>query len=480
MKLLSLFKKNEILCIKGNEDVNICALSQKADKIVSNGLYFCVKGISGDGHNFVDIAKKNGCIALVVERFVDSNLPQILVKNVRKIMPMVCNRFYNDVLKELKLIGITGTNGKTTTTEIIYNMLLLDGKKVGLIGTNGVKFNENNIKTYMTTPDTVDLFYYFNLMCSFGIEYIVMEISAHAIYLNKIYGLKFEIGALTNISQDHLDFFKTMSSYAKSKLMFLENNYCKKVLINVDDNYGNLFSKLKIVNSITYGIEMPATNFACDIDKNLYGYKFLMNIFDNVFKIKLNLLGKFNIYNILLASSVAKLLGVSNKSIKSCIENLTAIPGRMNVFKLKNGATAVIDYAHSPDSLEKILIELKERCKGDLITVFGCGGNRDKGKREIMGMIASKYSNKVIITNDNPRFEKPLNIAKDILKGITEKYFLELDREKAIEFAYKTSTKLDIILIAGKGAEDYMEINGQKLSYSDIATINKYIKTKNK
>ena len=476
MRLIDLFKEKEILDFRGDTSKEILSLSQKADKKCERGLFFCIKGISGDGHDFVNLAKSNGCVALVVERFVDSELPQILVKKVRNIVPVLCNRFYNNITKKLTFIGITGTNGKTTTSEIVYNMLLFDGKKAGLIGTNGIKFNGNTFKTHMTTPDTVDLFYYLNLMMINGIKYVVMEVSAHAISLKKLEGIKFEIGAITNISEDHLDYFHTMKDYSLTKLKFLKKKYCKVSLINVDDEVTKLFTKVKGINYVTYGIDNPAKVFACDVVQETNGTKFLMNIFDNVFDVNLKLIGRFNVYNALLASSIAKMLGVSNYAIAKTLNNLNKVDGRMNVYYLKNGATAVIDYAHTPDGLEKVLKELKSLCEGKLIVVFGCGGNRDKIKRPIMGKIASQYADEIIITNDNSRDEDKLCIAKDIIKGLEGNFRLELDRAKAINLAFNISQDKDIILLAGKGAEDYMEIKGKRIPFSDKNEILKYIK----
>ena len=475
MKLIDLFRKKEILGTRGDVSIEINSLTQKADRQTKNGLFFCFKGISGDGHNFTRKAQKNGAVALVVERFVKSELPQILVKNVRNIMPVLCNRFYNNVTRKLKFIGITGTNGKTTTTEIIYKMLLEDGKPAGLIGTNGVTFNGKTYKTFMTTPDTVDLFYFLNKMVKTNIEYVVMEVSAHAISLKKFEGIKFEVSGITNITEDHLDFYHNMKNYSLAKLRFLKKKYSKQSLINVDCDVSSLFTKIKSVNAITYGINNPARLFACNIEPKALGTHFLMNIFDNVFDINFQLIGLFNVYNAVLASGVAKLVGVSNFAIFKVLNNLKPVDGRMNFYKLKNGAIAVIDYAHTPDGLEKVLSELKNICQGKLIVVFGCGGNRDKQKREIMGKIASNLADLVIISSDNPRFEEPLDIAKDIIKGIKGDFMLELDRKQAINRAYKNSSQNDIILLAGKGAEDYLEIKGKKIKYSDKEQIEKYI-----
>ena len=435
MLLSELIKKIKVVEVRGNINIQVKGLSQKIDLVKKGDLFFCYKGVNNNGHDFAYKAKQNGAVALIVEKFVEVDLPQILVKNTRKIMPVVCNIFFYDVLKYLYLIGVTGTNGKTTSTTIIYDLLNTNGYKVGLIGTNGIKFLNRKINSNLTTPDTVELFYIFSKMKNAGVKYVVMEVSAHAIALNKLLGIKFEVGALTNISQDHLDFFKNMTTYAKCKLKFLNKNYCKNIFINVDDKKGQLFSKIINTNTITYGLENPSKCFAIDIKYNLESTTFLANVFDDVLIVKSRLSCKFNVYNLLLAISIVKFIGLDKNQILNGIKNLSIVNGRMNLYKLKSGAVAIIDFAHTPDGLKNVLENLREINKNNKITtIFGCGGNRDKLKRSKMGNIASTLSDKVILTSDNPRNENPLKIINDIKKGINKNNYLIVEnRIAAIE-----------------------------------------------
>ena len=551
MKLKALFVKKDNIKTKGDIDIEILSLSQKADRKVEKGLYFCVNGLSGDGHNYTKMAQDNGCVALVVERFVDSELPQILVKNIRKIMPKVCNRFFGNITKKLTFVGITGTNGKTSTSQIIYSILNNSGKVAGLIGTNGIKFLDENYNLSMTTPDTVDLFYILSKMQKKGVKYVVMEVSAHALDLNKLHGIKFDIGIFTNLTLDHLDYFKTMHRYALAKLKFLKKFYSKNVIINLDDEYGKLFAKLTDAKLYTYAINSPAQSFAMDIKVYADSTTYLVNALDHVFDVSTNLIGMFNVYNALCSIIACLLLKVDDDIIYKTLCNVPKISGRMNTYSLCNGASAVIDYAHTPDGLEKVIGELNSIKKGNLIVVFGCGGDRDKTKRSVMGSIAYLNADIIILTSDNPRSENPLSIIKDILKGISidfseslslektdsqsailnnvrqdclnknyqtlkqndlkgnkskavkindnseefgnlfskvscqkinriktknKKVFVEVDRKTAIRLAIKESKAGDIILLAGKGDENYIEINGKKIDYNDKEVIQKYIK----
>lgn len=478
MLLKNLLKGVKVLDIKGSLDIDILCLSQKAEQVKKGSLFFCFNGVNFDGHNFVNKAEKKGAAALVVEHFVDSALPQILVKKTRNIMPKVCNNFFEGVVKKLKFIGVTGTNGKTTTTSIIYNILNASGKKAGLIGTNGVKYKNKFISQNLTTPDTVDLFYLLNKMQKSGVEYVVMEVSAHAIALNKVKGIKFEIGIFSNLTQDHLDYFKTMNNYARTKLKFLTKNYCKQVVLNVDDSYGCIFKKLVKTKLITYALNNPATCFAIDVQNFANHTTFVANVLDEVMFVTINLPCIFNVYNTLSAIIACKVLGIESKYILNAIKTMPEVEGRMNCYALHNNATAIIDFAHTPDGLEKVLQNLSSiKTNGSIITVFGCGGNRDRLKRSKMGEIASKYSNKIIVTNDNPRNESPKQIADDIVLGLkTNNYEIILDRKQAIIKAINFAKCGDIILIAGKGAEPYQEIGGVKYKYNDKDVILNYIK----
>ena len=477
MNIVKLIKGLKILDCRGDMMVDISSLSQKVEDCKNGCLFFCYKGVKHDGHDHVKQAVKNGAICIVCERFVDDcEVLQIRVKNVRDVMLKICNNFYNNVLGKLKFIGVTGTNGKTTCTTIIKNILENSDKRCCLIGTNGVEICGEKYPTNLTTPDTVKLFEIFNMALNKNAKYIVMEVSAHALDLKKIKGIKFEVGIFTNLTQDHLDYFKTMHNYAITKLKFLQKTYCKNVVVNTDDKYGKLFVKLTKANVFDYGVEEVCSNFATELNLTKDSSTFLVNAFDSVMEIKTNLICKFNVYNILACCVASKILGVDNDCIVEAIKKIKDIDGRLNFYKLKNEACAVIDYAHTPDGLEKVLENLKTLNKdGRLITIFGCGGNRDRDKRHKMGEIASYYSDIIFLTNDNPRWEDENEIIKDILAGIKKDVFVDANRERTIEKAISIAKKGDLILIAGKGNENYQEIKGVKYSYSDLKTIEKYL-----
>lgn len=476
MKLKDLLKNISVKEVRGNLDIEIKELSQSAKSHPTGGLLFCYKGVNFDGHDYCNEAEKNGFVALVVEHWVESSLTQILVRNCRNIMPKVCNNYYNNITKKLYFVGVTGTNGKTTTASIIWQMLNCDGKSAGLIGTNGVKFADIRQPSPLTTPDTVDFFRIINDMYKNGIKYVVCEVSAHAIDLKKLLGIKFDVGIFTNLSQDHLDYFGNMGNYALCKSKFLKKRYCKVCIINTDDDYGKLFSKVCDTKIVTYGLKDPARCFACDISFKDNRTHFLANVYDDVFDISTNLLCEFNVYNLLSSMIACKLLGVSNFAINDVACNVAKIDGRMNVFKLKNGATAVVDFAHTPDALENALRGVRKICQGKVVLVFGCGGNRDRFKRPRMGYVASVLADKVIVTSDNPRFENAEKIASDIVEGITKiNYEVVIDRRQAIVRGYKCCNAGDILLIAGKGAEDGQEINGIEIPFSDEEELKKFM-----
>ena len=477
MKLQDLIKKIGYIDTKGNLDVDIESLTQDATKKKEGALLFCYKGVNHDTHDYASSFASLGFCALIVERFVDSPLPQILVKNTRNIMPKVCDLFFGHISKKLKFIGVTGTNGKTTTTSIIYHILTQNGNKCALVGTNGTRYLGSTIPSRLTTPDTVEFFYMLDTFVEANVEYVIMEVSAHALDLNKLKGIHFDVAIFTNLTQDHLDYFGDMGKYAKCKLKLFQKNYSKYAIINTDDKYGRLFSKILSIPFTTYGIKDVADNFAIDIKYSLLGTSFIANVCDNIFDLKVPYLCEFNIYNILPAMICAKYLGVENSVIFDSLSRAPQVDGRMNVYPLKNASVAVIDFAHTPDGLENVLKGLSLLPHNRIITVFGCGGDRDRLKRPKMGQVASIYSDYIVVTSDNPRSEKPESIISGIVDGIkSTNYKTIIDRKSAIDYAYSFSKAGDIIVIAGKGAENYIEQNGQKQSYSDLYSILPYIK----
>ena len=474
MLLAQLFEG--VNCIIKGSDVDIKNVQKNSSDKVTSGLFFCYQGINSNGEDFVGEAINNGAVAIVVEEYLPFNLTQIKVDNVRKIIAKVCSNFFGSPDKKLKIIGVTGTNGKTTTTYILKNILKTAGKKVGLIGTNNVEIGEVFYKATLTTPDPQELFDIFSKMVKAQIEYVVMEVSAHALDLYKVWGVKFEVGAFTNLTRDHLDYFGNMQSYKKAKATFFNKTYCRNCVFNLDDDVGREFYNKCDCNKYSYALINPSDLFAVDIEMSISGSKYVVNCLDEIMYIQTVLPGKFNIYNCMAAILVARLLNISTDHIVAGLYTLASVKGRFNLFEVE-GKSVVIDFAHTPDGIENVLRTAKSLSKGSITTIFGCGGNRDKGKRQTMGQIASKYSDKVILTSDNPRFENAYQIIDQIKQGANDAIVIE-NRREAIITGITTSGKDSCILILGKGAEDYQEINGIKYPYSDYTVVEEYIKNK--
>lgn len=470
MNLKNILEDVKVLYARGIENIDIKDISISTNDIKKDSLFICLKGQSYDGHKFKDEAIKKGVIAFVVEEYDnDCQVPQILVPSTREALSYISKNFYKPK-KMPKIIGITGTNGKTTTTFMLNSILKSAGKNVGVIGTEGIFFNGNKIVLNMTTPDPIELFKYIKEMADVGVEYVVMEVSAHAIYYNKINALDFYAKALTNITEDHLDFFETMDRYLQTKIDYMNSGDCIKV-VNIDDECGyRIYEEMKEV--YTYGLYDGADIFAYDLSDDCSSY--VVNLFNKQVEIETQVLGKYNVENSLCAISLATLLGVNDKYIKEGIESFTSVDGRMNIYK-KDNKLAIIDFAHTPDAIEKLLTTIRPFTKGKLICLFGCGGNRDANKRSIMGNISSRLSDFVYITSDNPRFEDAGEIAKMIESGISQKNYTKiLNRKQAIESAILNMCDGDVLLLCGKGAENYMDIKGEKYPYSDKEELLKY------
>ncbi|MBE7074815.1 MAG: UDP-N-acetylmuramoyl-L-alanyl-D-glutamate--2,6-diaminopimelate ligase [Clostridiales bacterium] len=466
MKLKKLLNGIKVLNAKMLKNVNIENISNNTQDDLSNALYVCLKGKNADGHALKQEAQKRGAIAFLVEELdYDFNGLQILVKDTRLAFSIVAKNFYSKN-KLPKIIGITGTNGKTTTTNMVQHILNQSGKKAGLIGTEGIFYGNQKINLHMTTPDPLELFKHLNAMAEEGIEYAVMEVSAHAIYLKKIEALNFYVKAITNITEDHLDFFGDMQNYAKTKIDFIEKYKGIKV-VNLDDQM--VYKFLKNKKTFTYSKRLPADCMAVKLDGAGSEYDVLLN--GNELYFKTNLIGYYNVENALCAALICNKIGVKNEDIVKGIASFKSVDGRLNIYK-KGEKTAIIDFAHTPDALQKILNVAKTYAHGRVLCLFGCGGNRDSSKRALMGEIASNLSDYVYITNDNPRFENEKDIANQIASGIkNNNYEIICDREKAAFVASNCMCDGDILVLAGKGTEDYIEIMGEKLLYSDASVL---------
>ena len=476
MKFYDIISNLKFLGIKNYKEMEINSLTCNSKEKTENGIYFCIKGLSLDGHNYAEDAIKNGAVCLVVERYLNLPITQILVENVRSTMSYISSVFYSTNKTNIKFIGITGTNGKTTTTFVIRDILRKMGKIVGLIGTEGIYIDSEKLPNDLTTPDPIMLHKTIKDMQDAGCEYCVMEVSAHAIALNKIDDINYDVVGLSNITKDHLDFFLNMENYIACKSSLFDINHAKTGVVNIDAKYCKDIAKKAKIDVLTIGNEADLKI----INKNqtLKGSTFKLEHNNKTCNIRTNLMGEYNIYNITLATACLLQLGFSLKEIATSINNCEfSVPGRFNFVNVDAEFNVLIDYAHTPDGIKNILTAVKKLPVSKLITVFGCGGNRDRTKRNEMGQIALKLSDYVVVTSDNPRNENPDMIIDEIVRGIESKNMVRIsDRKSAIEYALSIAKKNDIVAILGKGAEDYQEIKGEKIPFSDYQVVENYFK----
>ncbi len=478
MKLLDLLKDVNYKKIIGKKDIDVKEIVMDSNKVVCDSLFICITGKDFDGHAYAKQAQSYGAIAIICEKEVDASITQIIVDNSRMAMSQVASNFYNNVDREMKIIAVIGTNGKTTTSHLIKNILESCSVKCGVIGTLGTYYCDKFIEPSLTTPDPIDLHKILKDMYDCGVRCVVMEVSAHAIYLDKVKNIRFFCAVFTNFSQDHLDFFGSMENYKNAKLKFFRDNECKYIVSNSDDKVGMEIARL-YSKTITYGLDNPADVFAISITCKNKSTSFFINLFDDVAQVNLGMIGFFNVYNALASSCVCYLMGIEQEKIIKALEQAKGVEGRLERIYSKQ-FDVIVDYAHTPDGLTKSLLAIRPLVNNRLICVFGCGGNRDQTKREIMGEISGSLADFSIITSDNPRYEEPIEIMTQIEKGMlkkSKKYLLIEEREDAIKYALDIAVKGDVILIAGKGSEKYQEILGIKKLYNDKDTVNEYLRS---
>lgn len=462
------------------DKINVLGICTDSRKVRQGYAFICIDGTNVDGHDFVNEAIERGASVIISERFLPFKTPQIIVEDTRKSVGVIASNYYGNPRKNFKLIGITGTNGKTTTTYMIKNILEKAGQKVGVIGTIGIVIDNKKYPNLLTTPDPIELHKTFKRMTDAGVDTVVMEVSAHAIALQKMEGVVCDVGILTNVTQDHLDFFETFENYSQTKRSFIKPKFCKVGIVNVDDEAGALIDSAMLnckrfnFKVDSFGIYNKANIHASGIKYDIDGTKFILDISNKLVAINTKIIGEFNVYNALAAAGACYELGVDLEKIKEGLDTMDFVSGRINVIKLPNGASVVIDYAHTPDGLQNILSSVRKVSNGKLFSVFGCGGNRDTTKRPIMGEISGKLADFSVLTSDNPRLEDPDSIIKDIESGISKisnQYICITDRVSAINYVLKELSSGDVAVIAGKGAEDYLDIGGKKIHYSDYETV---------
>lgn len=476
--------------IVGTKNKKIEKLCFDSKKTTKNSLFFCILGTKVNGEQYIFEAINNGAVAVVLQKsavlhaknvWADKiqnilpNVTYIFVEDVRKTMAIMSANFYNNPQKKLKMIGITGTNGKTSTSYIIAQMLQKFKKKVGVIGTSGIFVGEKKYPANLTTPDSPELFEILAKMVKCKVKYCVMEVSAHAIFFDKTFGINWTVKVLTNVKSDHLDFFKTLKKYQEAKQLFFQTGNC--FVVNGDDKVGKIIAQNHADITTTYGYEKQ-NSFSISSPKFSFGgSNFDVKFKNNLYHFATNLVGKFNLYNFLASIAVLQKLGFSIKKLQKKPQNYQIL-GRFSAFKLKNNCNVIVDYAHTTDSLFNLLKTIKQISGNKNIIVFGCPGERESKKRFDMGFVAGKFCETIIVTTDNPASENPRRIAFEILCGAKKtdaKMFFVEDRKKAIKKAFQNAKKDSNILIVGKGSEEYQIVGDKKVPYSDFDEVKKYL-----
>ena len=472
MKLSQLAKAAAPYVTSLSEDCHIGALSADSRLKTDRGLFFCVKGARTDGHAHAAEAVKNGAIALMVTQPIkDIPVPQLLVSDDRAAMALLTRAYYGFADESLKLVGITGTKGKTTTSYLVKAVLERSGFKCGLIGTTGNMIGDSWTDSTLTTPDPIELHRTLRMMADAGCDYVVMEVSAHALSMHRLEGLVFEAGCFTNLSQDHLDFFSDMEAYYQAKKSFFTSGGVKNAAICIDDAHAQDLLSSILVPRISFGIALDADIFARDIDIHKDGVTFSLVLWnERQYPVRLRLMGMFNVYNALAAAAISLSLGAAPETICTALESVASVPGRAEVLDTHTAYKVILDYSHSPDAMENILTAVREFTRGRVIIVFGCGGDRDHAKRPIMGAVAGKLADISILTSDNPRNEDPMEILSAVEQGIKptgSAYEVIENRREAIRHAMRIAEEGDVVLLAGKGHETYQEIHGIRRPFDE-------------
>ncbi|MEK8129718.1 UDP-N-acetylmuramoyl-L-alanyl-D-glutamate--2,6-diaminopimelate ligase [Paenibacillus filicis] len=484
MRLKELFAQLLVSRLIGDGDTEVTGLAMDSRKVKTGDVFFCIPGLTSDGHDYAETAVRRGAVALVAERELELGVPVLVVRDARSAMAFLANVYYSHPSRELKLIGITGTNGKTTTTYILEHILSDLGYRTGLMGNIhikvGTEYRENKATN---TQEALELQRVLREMADCGTDYTLMEVSSHGLDMGRVKGCRFRTAIFTNLTQDHLDYHGTMERYREAKsLLFsrLGNEYAADpadgqfAVLNADDPASEVFRQVTAAQTLTYGIDNPAADVRAEgIVMTGGGTRFRCVTFKGSAEIEIRVVGLFNVYNTLAAVTASLAEGLELERIAESLARLQGVEGRMEVVSEGQPYLVLVDYAHTPDGLENALSTIRQFAEGRVISVFGCGGSRDRTKRPVMGAIAAKYSDYVYVTSDNPRTEDPERILLDIEPGVlaagasSDRYELLADRKEAIRRAVGRATAKDVVLIAGKGHETYQEIGGVKHPFDD-------------
>ncbi|MBN1365365.1 MAG: UDP-N-acetylmuramoyl-L-alanyl-D-glutamate--2,6-diaminopimelate ligase [Syntrophaceae bacterium] len=503
MKLVRLIEGLNTVNISGDASGEVSGLCFSADKCEKDSLFVAIQGLKNDGHDFIEEAISRGAKFIVYEkdRQFSSSVTSIRVSDSRRALGILAKNYFGNPSADVTLIAVMGTNGKTTISYLLESVLKEAGLKCGVLGTINYRYNDKTYTAPNTTPESYEMQKILRAMTDDGVTHVIAEVSSHAVDLKRIDDCDFDLGIFTNLTRDHLDYHLTMENYFQAKKRFFveilpksRKMYSQKMIINADDQWGQKILEEVSLPALTYGMKSNCAIRPASYKLSLTGIEAEIDLPGGTVSIASPLIGKFNLYNIMAAAGAAFILQISPPIIKKGIEKLSNIPGRLEVVASAGGFNIFVDYAHTDDALRRVLQSLQELKKKRIITVFGCGGNRDRGKRTLMGEAATGYSNLTIITSDNPRMEDPLDIIAEIEAGVDKNkikkaeisnlkfngdvriYTVVPERRKAIEEAINVAEKEDIILIAGKGHEDYQILGTQKIPFDDRVVVKQILK----
>lgn len=480
-KLQHILKNVATIAVYGNSDIEVKGIAIDSRKVAAGFVFIAINGTQTNGHEYIDKAIANGAVAIVCEQLPNQlmqHVAYVLVENSALSTALMACNFYEHPSQKLKLIGVTGTNGKTTIATVLYNLFTKLGFVCGLISTVENKINKTVLPSTHTTPDAISINSLLQQMLDAGCSYVFMECSSHAIHQHRIAGLQFTGAIFSNITHDHLDYHKTFDEYIKVKKQLFDNlSSTSFAIINIDDKRGEVMVQNTSASIFTYSLKTVASFKGKILDNSITGLQMLVNDIE----VHFGLIGEFNAYNLLAIYGAAVSLGVKPQEALVALSNISGAAGRFDYVIGENKVVGIVDYAHTPDALENVLSTIKKLSKGNeqIITVVGCGGDRDKTKRPIMAAIAAKYSNRVILTSDNPRTENATTILNEMEIGLDSagkrKSITIQDRKEAIKTAVMFATSGDIVLVAGKGHENYQEINGVKYPFDDKEILKEFL-----
>ena len=477
MKLAQLLIGVETLEVAADLDMEISFVTSDSRQVQPGSLFVAVAGFAADGNRFIPMAMEKGAAVVVTAQKPAMQIPYVLVKSDRLALALIGANYYGNPSRAMTMIGVTGTNGKTSTTWLLKQVLQhARGAKVGLIGTMENHIGSLVLETERTTPESIQLQKLFAQMRDAGCSHVVMEVSSHALSLDRVAGIHFDVATFTNLTEDHLDFHRTMEEYCDAKAMLFAR--CSKAVVNGEDNWAERITAQCTAPVLTTGLNQAAQLRAENVDMRADGVSFTAVCGDASVQVEVPIPGKFTVYNVLGVLGIALQLGISLEESAAALAHVQGVKGRVEVVPTPGKEyTVLIDYAHTPDGLENVLSSVRDFCKGRLISVFGCGGDRDPIKRPIMGRIGVELSDLAVITSDNPRTEDPMAIISDILKGTegAENYKVMENRHKAIGYAMDIAKKDDIIVLAGKGHETYQEIHGVKYPMDERQIVAEYL-----